>query len=115
MNDKTHKQINIRHFSNLKSMDHFYEIGPSITMASPARVQSGLSGGLLESWFTGRRNGIIMAGYCVERVLAKHIMSEPEEITTMLGLKLPFKVSVDYIFFSAHTDYQQTSKSILLF
>uniref|UniRef100_A0A2K6G6S6 Cleavage and polyadenylation specific factor 3 n=1 Tax=Propithecus coquereli TaxID=379532 RepID=A0A2K6G6S6_PROCO len=41
-----------------------------------------------------------------------HIMSEPEEITTMSGQKLPLKMSVDYISFSAHTDYQQTSEFI---
>jgi len=47
-------------------------------------------------------------GYCVEGTLAKMILSEPEEITTMAGQKLPLKMSVDYISFSAHTDYQQT-------
>lgn len=39
-------------------------------------------------------------------------MSEPEEITTMSGQKLQLKMSVDYISFSAHTDYQQTSEFI---
>ena len=43
---------------------------------------------------------------------SQHIMSEPEEITTMSGQKLPLKMSVDYISFSAHTDYQQTSEFI---
>lgn len=52
------------------------------------------------------------AGYCVEGTLAKTILSEPEEITTMVGQKLPLKMSVDYISFSAHTDYQQTSEFI---
>ncbi|XP_016384668.1 cleavage and polyadenylation specificity factor subunit 3, partial [Sinocyclocheilus rhinocerous] len=65
-----------------------------------------------ESWCTDKRNGVIIAGYCVEGTLAKHIMSEPEEITTMSGQKLPLKMSVDYISFSAHTDYQQTSEFI---
>ncbi|KAI4804104.1 hypothetical protein KUCAC02_025746 [Chaenocephalus aceratus] len=45
--------------------------------------------------------------------LDTHIMSEPEEITTMSGQKLQLKMSVDYISsFSAHTDYQQTSEFI---
>lgn len=52
------------------------------------------------------------SGYCVEGTLAKTILSEPEEITTMVGQKLPLKMSVDYISFSAHTDYQQTSEFI---
>lgn len=45
-------------------------------------------------------------------LLLQHIMTEPDEITTMSGQKLPLKMSVDYISFSAHTDYQQTSEFI---
>uniref|UniRef100_A0A671NVW0 Cleavage and polyadenylation specificity factor subunit 3-like n=1 Tax=Sinocyclocheilus anshuiensis TaxID=1608454 RepID=A0A671NVW0_9TELE len=118
MNDKIRKAINVnnpfvfKHISNLKSMDHFDDIGPSVVMASPGMMQSGLSRELFESWCTDKRNGVIIAGYCVEGTLAKHIMSEPEEITTMSGQKLPLKMSVDYISFSAHTDYQQTSEFI---
>ncbi|KAK6490086.1 cleavage and polyadenylation specificity factor subunit 3-like [Huso huso] len=118
MNDKIRKAINInnpfvfKHISNLKSMDHFDDIGPSVVMASPGMMQSGLSRELFESWCTDKRNGVIIAGYCVEGTLAKHIMSEPEEIATMSGQKLQLKMSVDYISFSAHTDYQQTSEFI---
>uniref|UniRef100_A0A3Q3G3F2 Cleavage and polyadenylation specificity factor subunit 3 n=1 Tax=Labrus bergylta TaxID=56723 RepID=A0A3Q3G3F2_9LABR len=107
MNDKIRKAINInnpfvfKHISNLKSMDHFDDIGPSVVMAE-----------LFESWCTDKRNGVIIAGYCVEGTLAKHIMTEPDEIATMSGQKLPLKMSVDYISFSAHTDYQQTSEFI---
>ena len=39
-------------------------------------------------------NGCIVAGYCVEGTLAKHILSEPEEITAMNGQKLPLKMQV---------------------
>ncbi|XP_068609539.1 cleavage and polyadenylation specificity factor subunit 3 [Brachionichthys hirsutus] len=118
MNDKIRKAINInnpfvfKHISNLKSMDHFDDIGPSVVMASPGMMQSGLSRELFESWCTDKRNGVIIAGYCVEGTLAKHIMTEPDEITTMSGQKLLLKMSVDYISFSAHTDYQQTSEFI---
>ena len=45
----------------------------------------------------------------ISGTLAKHILSEPEEITTMSGNKLPLKMQVKYISFSAHTDYKQTS------
>ncbi|CAH2089086.1 unnamed protein product [Euphydryas editha] len=81
-------------------------------MASPGMMQSGLSRELFESWCTDPKNGVIIAGYCVEGTLAKTILSEPEEITSMSGQKLPLKMSVDYISFSAHTDYQQTSEFI---
>lgn len=118
MNDKIRRQIAInnpfvfKHISNLKGIDHFEDIGPCVIMASPGMMQSGLSRELFESWCTDSKNGVIIAGYCVEGTLAKTILSEPEEITTMSGQKLPLKMSVDYISFSAHTDYQQTSEFI---
>lgn len=120
MNDKIRRQIAVnnpfvfRHISNLKGIDHFDDIGSCVVMASPGMMQSGLSRELFESWCTDPKNGVIIAGYCVEGTLAKTILSEPEEITTMSGTKLPLKMSVDYISFSAHTDYQQTSEFIRL-
>lgn len=42
----------------------------------------------------------------------QHILSEPDEITTQAGQKLPLKCTVDYISFSAHADYKQTSEFI---
>ncbi|KAK3748849.1 hypothetical protein QZH41_018736 [Actinostola sp. cb2023] len=118
MNDKIKKQIAIsnpfvfKHISNLKSIDQFDDIGPSVVMASPGMMQSGLSRELFEQWCTDRRNGVIIAGYCVEGTLAKNLMTEPEEITTMSGQKIQRKCSVDYISFSAHTDFEQTSEFI---
>ncbi|ELU06463.1 hypothetical protein CAPTEDRAFT_141423, partial [Capitella teleta] len=118
MNDKIKRQINtnnpfvFKHISNLKASSHFDDIGPSVVMASPGMMQSGLSRELFENWCTDKRNGCIIAGYCVEGTLAKHILSEPEEIVTMGGQKLPLKCSVDYISFSAHTDYKQTSEFV---
>ncbi|THD21830.1 Metallo-hydrolase/oxidoreductase [Fasciola hepatica] len=81
-------------------------------MASPGMMQSGLSRELFENWCTDKRNGVIIAGYCVEGTPAKQILSLPAEIPTMSGQTLPLKCSVDYISFSAHTDYQQTSAFI---
>ena len=52
-------------------MDHFEDIGPSVVMASPGMMQSGLSRELFENWCTDKRNGCIIAGYCVEGTLAK--------------------------------------------
>jgi len=118
MNEKIKRQINVsnpfvfKHISNLKSMDHFDDIGPSVVMASPGMMQTGLSRELFENWCTDRRNGVIIAGYCVEGTLAKFILSEPEEVTSMSGQKLRLNCSVEYISFSAHTDYKQTSEFI---
>jgi cleavage and polyadenylation specificity factor subunit 3 len=120
MNDKIRRQIAVnnpfvfKHISNLKGIDHFEDIGPCVVMASPGMMQSGLSRELFETWCTDPKNGVIIAGYCVEGTLAKTILSEPEEIVSMSGQKLPLNMSVDYISFSAHTDYQQTSEFIRL-
>ncbi|KER33644.1 hypothetical protein T265_00534 [Opisthorchis viverrini] len=118
MNEKIRNQLAnnnpfcFRHISNLKSIEHFDDSGPCVVMASPGMMQSGMSRELFENWCTDRRNGVIIAGYCVEGTLAKQILSLPAEIPTMSGQTLPLKCSVDYISFSAHTDYQQTSAFI---
>jgi cleavage and polyadenylation specificity factor subunit 3 len=75
-------------------------------------MQSGLSRELFELWCSDRRNGVIIPGYCVEGTLAKHIMSEPKEITTLSGATVPLHMSVNYISFSAHSDFLQTSEFI---
>ncbi|BFZ15737.1 hypothetical protein BsWGS_18776 [Bradybaena similaris] len=118
MNEKIRRQITIsnpfifKHVINLKNIEQFEDIGPSVVLASPGMMQSGLSRELFESWCIDKRNGVIIAGYCVEGTLAKHILSEPDEITTQAGQKLPLKCTVDYISFSAHADYKQTSEFI---
>ena len=77
-------------------------------------MQSGVSRELFESWCTDKKNGCIVAGYCVEGTLAKLILSHPTEITAMNGQKLPLNMKVEYISFSAHTDYPQTSGTDLV-
>ncbi|XP_050730774.1 cleavage and polyadenylation specificity factor subunit 3-like [Eriocheir sinensis] len=118
MNERIQRQISIsnpfqfKHISNLKGMDQFEDIGPCVIMASPGMMQSGLSRELFEIWCPDPKNGVIIAGYCVEGTLAKEILKEPEEVTTMSGQRLPMKCSVEYISFSAHTDFEQTTHFI---
>jgi len=115
MNENIRKQFAVsnpfvfKHISNLKGMQHFDDVGPCVVMASPGMLQSGLSRELFEKWCSNSKNGIVIPGYCVEGTLAKHIMSEPSEITAMDGRTLPLKASVHYISFSAHSDFLQTS------
>ena len=75
-------------------------------------MQSGLSRELFETWCTDPRNGVIIAGYCVEGTLAKDLMSEPEEVVAINGQRMKRNMSVDYISFSAHADYEQISEFI---
>lgn len=118
MNEKIRRQIAInnpfvfKHISNLKSIDHFEDVGPCVVMATPGMMQSGLSRELFESWCSDARNTCIIAGYCVEGTLAKQILAEPQEITTLGGQKIPRNCQIEYISFSAHTDYNQTSEFI---
>uniref|UniRef100_A0A0N5AE44 Cleavage and polyadenylation specificity factor subunit 3 n=1 Tax=Syphacia muris TaxID=451379 RepID=A0A0N5AE44_9BILA len=115
MNSRIQKQIALnnpfvfKHVSNLKSIEHFEDVGPCVVLASPGMLQNGLSRELFESWCTDTKNGCIIAGYCVEGTPAKYILSDPEEIVAMNGQKLAMRLQVAYISFSAHTDYGQTS------
>lgn len=118
MNERIRRQMSIRnpfvlkHISNLKSVDHLEDMGPCVVLASPGMMQSGLSRQLFEAWCTDSRNTCIIAGYCVEGTLAKQILAEPEDIVTLSGHKIARKCHVQYISFSAHTDYLQTSEFI---
>lgn len=101
-----------KHVSNLRSLDRFEDKGPCVMMASPGFMQSGVSRELLERWAPDRRNGLIVTGYSVEGTMARSILNEPDEIIALSGQKIPRRMSVDYISFSAHVDYAQNSKFI---
>jgi len=118
MNDHVQRQLLysnpfvFKHINFLKNTDHFDETGPCIVLATPGMLQSGLSRQLFEQWAPDSKNGCIVAGYCVEGTLAKHVLSEPEEITTLSGRRIPMRMQISYISFSAHTDFSQTSNFI---
>ena len=116
MNDRIRAQYQVsnpfmfKHIQSLKGMSDFDDIGPSVVMASPGMLQSGLSRQLFDAWCQDARNTCVIAGYSVEGTLAKHILSEPKEVTLMSGQSVPLKMAVHYISFSAHADYTQTSE-----
>ena len=118
MNQRIRKQIAhnnpfvFKHISNLKNIDMFDDNGPCVMMASPAMLQSGLSRDLFERWCSDKKNACIIPGYVVEGTLAKQILSEPDEVTALDGRKLPLRMKIDYISFSAHVDYTQNSEFI---
>lgn len=115
MNDRIRKQIAIsnpfqfEHISNLKSMEDFDDSGPSVVMASPGMLQSGVSRQLFERWCSDKRNACLIPGYVVEGTLAKKILSEPTEIAALDGRIIPMNCTVEYISFSAHADFVGTS------
>lgn len=98
-----------KHISPLKSIENFKDVGPSVVMASPGGLQSGLSRQLFDMWCSDKRNACVIPGYVVEGTLAKTIINEPKEVTLMNGLTAPLNMQVHYISFSAHADSAQTS------
>ncbi|KAG6396379.1 hypothetical protein SASPL_142527 [Salvia splendens] len=115
MNDRIRNQFassnpfDFKHISPLKSLDEFRDVGPAVVMASPGGLQSGLSRQLFDKWCSDKRNACVLPGYVVEGTPAKAIMSEPKEVTLASGLSAPLNMTVHYISFSAHADYNQTS------
>ncbi|OMH78941.1 Cleavage and polyadenylation specificity factor subunit 3 [Zancudomyces culisetae] len=111
---QTSNPFEFRHITNLKSLAHFEDGGPCVMLASPGMLQSGLSRELFDKWVTDRKNGLVLTGYSVEGTLARTIMNEPDEVTTLQGVKVKRRMSVSYISFSAHVDYTQNSQFIAL-
>ncbi|KAI8577602.1 hypothetical protein K450DRAFT_212694 [Umbelopsis ramanniana AG] len=118
MNARIRKQFAIsnpfifKHISNLKNVEQFEDSGPCVMMASPGMLQNGLSRELFERWAPDKRNGLVIAGYCVEGTPARLAMNNPPEIQAMDGRMIPLRMSVDYISFSAHVDFTQNSQFI---
>ncbi|KAJ3041824.1 Cleavage and polyadenylation specificity factor subunit 3 [Rhizophlyctis rosea] len=118
MNARIRQQVKVsnpfifKHISNLKSVGGFEDVGPCVMMASPGMLQNGLSRELLEIWCVDKRNGVIIPGYVVDGTLGKQILSQPDEIISMSGAKLPLRLSVEYISFSAHVDFRENSAFI---
>uniref|UniRef100_A0A0D6QUQ9 Metallo-beta-lactamase domain-containing protein n=1 Tax=Araucaria cunninghamii TaxID=56994 RepID=A0A0D6QUQ9_ARACU len=101
--------FDFKHILPLKSIENFEDDGPSVVMASPGGLQSGLSRQLFDIWCQDKKNACVIPGYVVEGTLAKTIMNEPKEVTLMNGLQAPLNMQVHYISFSAHADFSQTS------
>nr|CCC47437.1 putative cleavage and polyadenylation specificity factor, fragment [Trypanosoma vivax Y486] len=87
----------------------FEDNGPCVVLASPGMLQSGISLELFEKWCGDRRNGIIIAGYCIDGTIAKDVLSKPREITKPDGKVLPLRMrTIQSVSFSAHSDGRQT-------
>ena len=71
--NKIGNPFDFSHISYLKGIDQFNDSGPSVVMASPGMLQSGLSRELFEKWCENEKNCVIIPGYCVEGTLAKVI------------------------------------------
>ena len=81
MNNRIKRQIAInnpfvfKYISNLKSIDHFEDVGPCVVMASPGMMQNGLSRELFEAWCGNRRNCCIIAGECGSGICVGNVLN----------------------------------------
>ncbi|CBI29772.3 unnamed protein product, partial [Vitis vinifera] len=86
MNERIRNQFansnpfDFKHISPLKSIENFNDVGPSVVMASPSGLQSGLSRQLFDMWCSDKKNACVIPGYVVEGTLAKTIINEPKEM-----------------------------------
>lgn len=106
--------FSFRHVTSLRSLDRFDDVGPCVMLASPGMLQNGVSRRLLEKWAPDPRNSLIITGYSVEGTMAKHIITEPTDITSVSNpeVKIPRRLSVDEISFAAHVDFRENSEFI---
>ena len=104
-----------KHVRNLKSIDvdSFDDRSASVVFASPGMLQSGVSRKLFDRWAGDSRNGVIIAGYAVENTLARDLVSEPDEVTTLDGTRQARNCSVVVVSFSAHVDFVQNRDFML--
>jgi cleavage and polyadenylation specificity factor subunit 3 len=101
-------------FSHIRSMitNDFDLSGPSVVMASPGFLQSGVSRQLFEAWCDDERNGVILAGYTVQGTLAHQLLDRPDKITCLDNRIKDRRCQVENISFSAHVGYDQNLQFI---
>ena len=93
--------------------ESFHDRGPCVMLASPGMMQSGYSRRLFEQWCTNEKNGVIIAGYCVEGTLAHKILAPGNrQITSSRGRTLDVKCDVKEASFTAHADFVGTHSFI---
>ena len=122
MNDQVREQYDVlkhkknpfvfQHITLLKDLHSFDDNGPSVVMASPGMLQSGLSLELFEKWCPDERNGVVISGYCVEGTNARNIQSNPREFQRQSGKVVPLRCSIHTVSFSAHSDFEQTREFV---
>ncbi|KAI4986815.1 hypothetical protein ZWY2020_019445 [Hordeum vulgare] len=66
MNERIRNQFaqsnpfHFKHIDPLNSIDNFHDVGPSVVMASPGSLQSGLSRQLFDKWCTDKKNTCVI-------------------------------------------------------
>lgn len=103
-----------KNISYLKNIDEFQDFGPSVMLASPGMLQSGLSREVLEKWCPEAKNLVLITGYSVEGTMAKFLMLEPDSIPSVnnTDATIPRRCQIEEISFAAHVDFQENLEFI---
>ncbi|GIQ79924.1 hypothetical protein KIPB_000632 [Kipferlia bialata] len=104
--------FDLKHVQVVTRPEEIDTSSPCVVLAAPGMIQSGLSRKLLEQWASGEANKCVFTGYTVKGTLGHEILSRPDRITTSAGTKIPFKMDVSMVSFSAHSDLDQTEHFI---
>lgn len=104
----------LKNINYLKNLDNFEDFGPSVMLASPGMLQSGISRDLLEKWCPDDKNLVLITGYSVEGTMAKYIILEPDTIPSINNpeISIPRRCQVEEISFAAHVDFQENLEFI---
>ncbi|CCH58758.1 hypothetical protein TBLA_0A09750 [Henningerozyma blattae CBS 6284] len=103
-----------KNISYLRNLDNFEDFGPSVLLASPGMLQSGISRDLLERWCPEDKNMVLITGYSVEGTMAKYLMVEPDTIPSINNpeISIPRRCKIEEISFAAHVDFQENLEFI---
>ena len=103
-----------KNISYLKNLESFQDYGPSVMLASPGMLQSGISREVLEKWCPEQKNLVLVTGYSVEGTMAKFLMLQPDTIPSYNNpdVNISRKCKVDEISFAAHVDFRENLEFI---
>ncbi|CCD26764.1 cleavage polyadenylation factor subunit YSH1 NDAI_0I01950 [Naumovozyma dairenensis CBS 421] len=103
-----------KNISYLKNLEEFQDLGPSVMLASPGMLQSGLSRDLLERWCPDEKNLVLITGYSIEGTMAKYLMLEPDTIPSVNNPEVTVarRCNIEEISFAAHVDFQENLEFI---
>ncbi|KAJ2779782.1 endoribonuclease ysh1 [Coemansia javaensis] len=99
--------FDFRYIKTRTSASEVPDSGPCVVLATPGMLQSGVSRQLLERWAPRPENGLIITGYSVEGTLAREINNSMDDIPALSGGKIPRRIAITNISFSAHVDGAQ--------
>lgn len=94
-----------------------------VVVASPGMLENGASRMLFEAWCADERTGVMLTGYISRNTLAYKLKAELQavhehgarggvRIHAESGQKLLVKARIDYVSFSAHSDYPHTRELV---